>query len=118
MSDYEYEVEEYSQDTRTFTVNSNKKLPQDVVDTVYYCITQHHRRKHFLLPHNVLNDSDANKEHDITQEVYDVLKNKGYDTDHEDFKELKVITIFTGTEYGDNSQVESSGDFFELEEDE
>ena len=32
----EYEVEEYSQDTRTFTVESNKKLPEEVVERVYY----------------------------------------------------------------------------------
>ena len=102
MSNYEYEVEEYSQDTRTFTLESNKKLPQDVVDRVYYseCGLCH---------------VDVDIEHDITGEVYTVLKDKGYDTNTEDFKGLKVTTRFSGTVYGDNGEVESSGEFFDEE---
>ena len=103
MSNYEYEVEEYSQDTRMFTLESNKKLPQDVVDRVYYseCGLCH---------------VDVDIEHDITGEVYNVLKDEGYDTNTEDFKGLKVTTRFSGTVYGDNGEVDSSGEFFELED--
>ena len=102
MSNYEYEVEEYSQDVRTFTVESNKKLPQEVVERVYYYGCG-------------LNDSDVGNVHDITEYVYDFLKYEGYDTNTEDFKGLKVTTQFTGTEFGDDCQVDSSGEFFELE---
>ena len=98
----EYEVEEYSQDTRTFTVESNKKLPQEVVERIYYYKCG-------------LNDKDVEVEHDITEDVYGVLKDKGYDTNTKDFKKLKVFTKFTGTEFGDDSEVESSGEFLEEE---
>jgi hypothetical protein len=98
----EYEVEEYSQDTRTFTVESNKKLPQEVVERIYYYKCG-------------LNDKDVEVEHDITEDVYGVLKDEGYNIDHKNFKGLKVTTQFTGTEFGDDCQVDSSGDFFELE---
>ena len=102
MNNYEYEVEEYSQDTRTFTVESNKKLPEEVVERVYYYECG-------------LNDSDVGNVHDITEDVYDVLKDEGYDIDHKNFKGLKVTTHFTGTGYGDDCQVDSSGDFFDEE---
>ena len=101
MSNYEYEVEEYSQDTRTFTLESNKKLPQEVVERVYYSECG-------------LNDSDVGNVHDITEEVRDALKDEGYDTT-EDFKGLKATTQFTGTGFGDDCQVDSSGDFLEEE---
>ena len=103
MNKYEYEVDEYSQDTRSFTLESNKKLPQEVVERIYYYKCG-------------LNDKDVEVEHDITEDVYGVLKDKGYDTNTKDFKKLKVFTKFTGTEFGDDSQVESSGEFFELED--
>ena len=103
MSNYEYEVDEYSQDTRSFTLESNKKLPQEVVERIYYYKCG-------------LNNKDVEVEHDITEDVYGVLKDKGYDTNTKDFKKLKVFTKFTGTEFGDDSQVESSGEFFELED--
>tara|TARA_R100000306_G_C4309052_1_gene109176 strand:+ start:130 stop:486 length:357 start_codon:yes stop_codon:yes gene_type:complete len=101
MSNYEYEVDEYSQDTRSFTLKSNMKLPQDVVDRAYYVDCG-------------INDSDKEVEHDITKEVYDLLKSD-VDRDHEDFKGLKVTTRFTDTIYGDDSVVESSGEFLEEE---
>ena len=102
MSNYEYEVEEYSADTRTFTLESNKKLPQEVVERVYYYECG-------------LNDSDVGNVHDITEDVYDVLKDEGYDTNTEDFKGLKATTQFTGTGFGDDCQVDSSGDFLDEE---
>jgi hypothetical protein len=105
MSNYEYEVEEYSQDTRTFTLESNKKLPQEVVERVYYSKCG-------------LNDSDVDIEHDITEDVYNVLEDYIY-CEHsscdsltaKDFEGLKVTTRFAGTVHGDNSEVESSGEF-------
>lgn len=100
--EYEYEVEEYSNDTRTFTVESNKKLPQDVTESVYWQECE-------------LEGKDVGIEHDITEYVYESLESLGYDKDHEDFKKLKVITKFTGTGFGDDTQIDSSGDFFELE---
>ena len=103
MNKYEYEVEEYSQDVRSFTVESNKKLPQEVVERVYYLTCG-------------LNDSDVGITEELTEEVYDVLKDEGYDTNTEDFKGLKVTTQFTGSGFGDDCQVDSSGDFFELED--
>ena len=100
-SEYEYEIEEYSQDTRTFTLESNKKLPEEVVERVYYYECG-------------INDSDVGNVHDITEDVYEALEEEGYDIDSEDFKDLKVYTQFTGTGYGDDTQIDSSGDFFEL----
>ena len=95
----EYEVEEYSQDTRTFTLESNKKLPQEVVERVYYSKCG-------------LSNRDVDVEHDITEDVYNILEDYDwYDINAEEFNGLKVTTRFAGTEYGDNSEVESSGEF-------
>ena len=102
MNNYEYEVEEYSQDTRTFTVESNRKLPQKVIESVYWQEVG-------------LNDSDVDIEHDITLYVFECLDSLNYNRADEHFNGLKVTTRFTGTGIGDDCQVDSSGDFFELE---
>ena len=101
MNNYEYEVEEYSQDTRTFTLESNKKLPEEVVERVYWQEVG-------------LNDSDVDIEHDITSYVYECLDSLNYNKKFS-FNGLKVTTRFTGTGFGDDCQVDSSGDFLEKE---
>ena len=35
-SSYQYDVDEFSQDVRRFRVISNRKLPEDVIETIYY----------------------------------------------------------------------------------
>ena len=37
---YEYDVDEFSHDVRRFRLISNRKLPQDVIETIY-CEVEH-----------------------------------------------------------------------------
>jgi len=100
MSDekYTWTVEEQSIDVRMFTVSSNKKLPEGVIDQTYFGVGE------------FAEGTSA----DITADVLEWLKNNGYDVDDADFKGLKVETYFGGTEYGDDCQLSISGDeFFE-----
>ena len=96
---YTYNVDETSQDTRNFEIDSNKKLPQDIVESVYREIS-----------------FKVNATENITKDTLEFLKEEGYDINHEDFKGLKVTGTFTGTYYGDDSEIESGGEFFVLEE--
>ena len=97
--EHTYEIQEYSQDTRSFEVISNVKLPEEVIEAVYYV-----RVESFDV-------GDECREHDITEEVQEELRNSGYKT--KDFKDLKVIAMYTGTDYGDDCQIDVEGDFYE-----
>ena len=98
--EYTYEIQEYSQDTRIFTVESNRKLPQNVIESVYW--------------HEAgLNDSDVDIQHDITLYVLECLDSLNYNRADEHFNGLKVTTRFTGTDIGDDCQVNVEGDFYE-----
>ncbi len=95
---YTYNVDETSQDTRNFEIDSNKKLPQGIVESVYREIS-----------------FKVDEVRDITEYTLHFLKEEGFNVNHQDFKGLKVTGTFTGTDYGDDSQIESDGEFFVLE---
>jgi len=99
IENYTYNIDETSQDTRNFEIDSNKKLPQDIVESVYREIS-----------------FKVNATENITKDTLEFLKEEGYDINHEDFKGLKVTGTFTGTYYGDDSEIESGGEFFVLKE--
>jgi len=88
--EYVYDVEEYSQDTRRYQVVSNVKLTYDEVITIY---------------------QEGEKDKFVT----DIQKNMDFDderfTDDEILNSIKVKSIFDGTEYGENCEVNITGDF-------
>ena len=88
-----YWVEEWSQDTRRFEIDSNYELDSHILESTYW--------------HGVgMYDEKADAE-DITEEVIEEMKRMDYKTIPSD---LKVTVKFTGTEYGDDTQT-CSGEF-------
>ena len=89
---YTYEIEEYSQDTRHYTVESEVKLTEDQINKAYCEVG--------------FKDGDVNEFTlgDIDDDVF-LPKNKS---------NIKVTFLFT--EYGDDSQVNIDGDDIEEEE--
>ena len=85
-----YWVEEWSQDTRHYAIDSNYPLNSEILEATYYHV-----------------DMDNTEGEDITEEVVEEMENQGYETIP---KDLKVTVKFTGTEYGDDSQT-CSGEF-------
>ena len=86
LTNYSYEIEEYSQDTRMYTVESNYKLPEEVVDELY--------RETYWEQGTITH---------LTEQAYDLLKDHGEDI--KDYPNLNVTCRFGGTEYGDDCQV-------------
>jgi len=85
-----YWVEEWSQDTRHYAIDSNHELDSEILEATYYHV-----------------DMDNTEGEDITEEVIEEMQDRGYETIP---KDLKVTVKFTGTEYGDDSQI-CSGEF-------
>ncbi len=92
MSKYTYEVEEYSQDSRHYTIESNVMLTES---QIYESFTE------------VDLVENSTSELDITP-----------NSTEKSFQTIKVI--FKGTEYGDDAQVNITGDelYNEYEEEE
>ena len=90
-----YWVEEWSQDTRHYAIDSNYELDSEILEATYWQGI------------GSLDSADINKEEDITEEVVGEMQDRGYETIP---KDLKVIVKFTGTEYGDDTQT-CSGEF-------
>lgn len=90
-----YWVEEWSQDTRHYAIDSNHELDSEILEATYWQGI------------GSLDGADINKEEDITEEVVGEMQDRGYETIP---KDLKVIVKFTGTEYGDDTQT-CSGEF-------
>lgn len=90
--EYVYDVEEYSQDVRRYQVVSNVKLTHDEVITIY----QEGDKDKFVL--------DLERYIDWSDERFsdDEIENK-----------IKIKGIYDGTEYGDDCQVDITGDFEE-----
>lgn len=84
-SSYQYEVDEFSQDIRTYKVKSNRKLPEEVIKAVYF---------------EVENIHEINTE-DVTKSTWDQLNRSGYGKDKY-FEGLECTTTFYGTDYGDS----------------
>ena len=90
-SSYQYDVDEFSQDVRRFRLISNRKLPQDVIETIY-CEVEH------------LNESISSscfKSEDVTKSAWTELNRSGYGKDKY-FQGLECTTAFLGTDYGDS----------------
>ena len=91
--EYTYHVEEYSQDTRNYHVVSNVKLSKDEVISIY-------------------TEADASKE---SRSRFTTGLEKHVDWElHRTMAEIpkiKVKSMFVGTEYGDDCQLEVSGEF-------
>ena len=90
--EYVYDIEEYSQDTRCYQITSNVKLTEDEVRSVY----QESEKDKFVLG----------------LERYIDWSDKRF-SDDEVLNKIKIKGIFDGTEYGDDCQVDITGDFEE-----
>ena len=94
-NEYVYKIEEYSQDVRHYQITSNVKLTDEEVRSVY-------------------SESD---EYASIGEVSDKDNLTGYvDWSDERFSDdeldkIKISGVFKGTEYGDDCQVDITGEF-------
>ena len=89
-NEYVYNIEEYSQDVRHYQITSNVKLTDEEVRNVYQ-------------------ESDANKITKSNLANYIDWSNERF-TDDEILNKIKVIGLFKGTEYGDDCQVDITGE--------
>ena len=89
--EYVYDVEEYSQDVRRYQITSNVKLTNEEVRNVYQ-------------------ESDANKVTKSNLVNYVDWSNERF-TDDELLNKINIVGIFDGTEYGDDCQVDITGEF-------
>ncbi len=91
--EYVYKIEEYSQDVRRFEITSNVKLTDEEVRNVYREISD-----------NEGTQCDLTGWVDWSNERF---------TDDEILNKIKIVGIYDGTEYGDDCQVDVTGDFEE-----
>ena len=93
--EYVYDVEEYSQDVRNYEVISNVKLTEYELECIY-------------------GEVDINKSGDTTNGVQKYIdwENERFSDDEIENK-VKVSVKFVGTEYGDDCQVDITGEFEE-----
>ena len=89
--EYVYDVEEYSQDTRRYQITSNVKLTDEEVRNAYAEIEAEKNNKFNLALHL-----------DWSNERF---------TDDEILNKIKIVSIYDGIEYGDDCQVDITGDF-------
>ena len=93
IKEYVYDIEEYSQDVRHYQITSTVKLTEDEVRSVY----QESEEDKFVL--------GLERYIDWSDERF---------TDDEILNKIKIKGIFDGTEYGDDCQLNITG---ELEND-
>ena len=91
--EYTYYVEEYSQDTRNYHVVSNVKLSEDEVRSIY-AEAETSRENHSKFTTGLEKHVDW-ESHRTMAEI----------------PKIKVKSMFVGTEYGDDCQLEMSGEF-------
>ena len=96
QKEYVYYVEEYSQDTRCYQVTSNVKLTHYEVSNIYREVDDDEKTK-----------SNLSGLMDWEDERF---------TDHEILNEIKIVSIYNGTEYGDDCQLDITGDLEEIED--
>ena len=89
--EYVYNVEEYSQDVRRYQVTSNVKLTHYEVSNIYREADDDEKTK-----------SNLSGLMDWEDERF---------TDDEILNKIKIVSIYDGTEYGDDCQVDITGDF-------
>tara|TARA_B100001250_G_scaffold386969_1_gene383949 strand:+ start:45 stop:326 length:282 start_codon:yes stop_codon:yes gene_type:complete len=82
MAKYRYEVEEYSQDSRHYTIESNVMLTESQINESY-------------------------SEVELVENSTSVLHGAEHNSAGKSFQKIKVT--FKGTEYGDDSQVNIKG---------
>ena len=90
--EYVYDVEEYSQDVRHYQITSNVKLTDEEVRSVY-----------------LESDEDNSKNKDNLTGYVDWSDERF--TDDEILHKIDIVGIYEGTEYGDDCQVDITGDF-------
>ena len=88
--EYVYDIEEYSQDVRRYQITSTVKLTEDEVPRVY----QESEDGKFVL--------GLERYIDWSDERF---------TDDEILNKIKIKGIFDGTEYGDDCQLDITGEF-------
>ena len=93
--EYVYNVEEYSQDVRRYQVTSNVKLTHYEVSNIYREVDDDEDTK-----------SNLSGFMDWEDERF---------TDDEILNKIKIVSIYDGTEYGNDCQVDITGDFEEEE---
>ena len=103
-NEYVYDIEEYSQDVRHYQITSNVKLTDEEVRSVYlecdcYDLVKSTRKKegHSL---DTFNNLTAYVEWSDERFTDDELLNK-----------IKIWGVSKGTEYGDDCQVDITGEF-------
>ena len=102
---YVYNIEEYSQDVRRYQITSNVKLTEEEVRSVY-------SESDSI---NNLQDSRIEKELESYKGIQDYIEwSDERFTDDEILNKIKVVGFFKGTEYGDDCQLDITG---ELEND-
>ena len=89
--EYVYDVEEYSQDVRRYQITSNVKLTDEEVRNVYL-------------------EADDDKVTESNLVNYVDWSDERF-TDDEILNKIKIVGIFDGTEYGDDCQVDITGEF-------
>tara|TARA_R100001082_G_C4226398_1_gene101376 strand:- start:134 stop:439 length:306 start_codon:yes stop_codon:yes gene_type:complete len=94
--EYVYDVEEYSEDVRNYEVISNVKLTEYELERIY-------------------GEVDINKSGDITNDVQKYIdwEDERFSDDEIENK-VKVSVKFVGTKYGDDCQVDMTGEFEEV----
>ena len=92
--EYVYEIEEYSQDVRRYQITSNVKLTDEEVRNVYL-------------------EADDDKVTESNLVNYVDWSDERF-TDDEILNKIKITGIYDGTEYGDDCQVDVTGDFAEV----
>ena len=90
--EYVYEIEEFSQDVRRYQVTSNVKLTDEEVRSVYHEIEDKENDKFYLTDFV-----------DWSREFTD-----------DELDKIEITGIYDGTEYGDDCQVDVTGDFEEV----
>ena len=92
--EYVYHIEEYSQDTRRYQITSNVKLTDEEVRNAYAEIEVENNNK--------FNMTNLPLYLDWSDERF---------TDDEILNEINIVGIYKSTEYGDDCQVDITGDF-------
>tara|TARA_R100000773_G_scaffold41483_1_gene38031 strand:+ start:2364 stop:2747 length:384 start_codon:yes stop_codon:yes gene_type:complete len=98
--EYVYDIEEYSQDVRHYQITSNVKLTYDEVRNSYQESDAYNRVKVFRGFKNSCNN--LSKLIDWSNDRF---------TNHQIDKQIKVYGVFQGTKYGDDCQVDITGEF-------
>jgi len=92
VKEYVYDIEEYSQDVRHYKITSNVKLTDEEVRSVYS-----------------ESDEDNSKNKDNLTAYVDWSDERF--SDDELLNKIKISGVFKGTEYGDDCQVDITGEF-------